>query len=485
MRFIFYLYTLFISMNADNRVWLYSKNFFERIKNEKLKYNLLQAVPFWIASLITGFIAVLYTKLFAGAEGVTAFLLHSRQLHIYHSFSVPVHPWYLLFIAPVLYLVAYLIVQRYAPYSRGSGIPQVMAAIDLANPKENHKVHKLLSIKVIAVKVASSLLMVMGGGAIGREGPTIQIAGSVFRTVNQWIPASWPKISRRNMIMTGAAAGLAAAFNTPLGGIVFAVEELTKTHISYYRTAIFSAVIIAGLTAQYYLGPYLYLGYPDVSNLSSFVFTGVVLVAVITGIMGSLMCKAILAIFRWKRNFTPFQNIIFVIGCSLIMTSIALFINTDILGSGKELMKTVLFTADKRVAWYVPVFRTIGPLFSFTTGAAGGVFAPALSAGASFGAITAEWFHLSAVNSNLLILAGMVGFLTGVTRTPFTSAILVLEMTNSHNVIFHLMLAAMVASICSLIVDKHSFYDHLKVQYIRSLEEEELTETAVAAPAAG
>ena len=81
--------------------------------------------------------------------------------------------------------------------------------------------------------------MVVGGGVIGREGPTIQIAGSVFRKINQWLPEWWPKISKKNMIMTGAAAGLAAAFNTPLGGIVFAVEELTKTHISYFKTAIF------------------------------------------------------------------------------------------------------------------------------------------------------------------------------------------------------------------------------------------------------
>ena len=117
--------------------------------------------------------------------------------------------------------------------------------------------------------------MALGGGVIGREGPTIQVAGSIFRKVNEWLPSWWPKVSKRNMIMTGAAAGLAAAFNTPLGGIVFAVEELTRTHISYFKTALFTAVIIAGLTAQALLGPYLYLGYPDVTNLSGSIFFGV------------------------------------------------------------------------------------------------------------------------------------------------------------------------------------------------------------------
>jgi H+/Cl- antiporter ClcA len=120
----------------------------------------------------------------------------------------------------------------------------------------------------------------------------------------------------------------------------------------------------------------------------------------------------------------------------------------------------------------MPLLRTIGPILSFTSGAAGGVFAPALSAGASIGSATAGWMHLSDSNTNLLILSGMVAFLTGVTRTPFTSAILVLEMTDRHNVIFHLMLAGMVSSLVSMLIDKHSFYDHLKHQYMRELVHE-------------
>ncbi len=452
-------------MSTDNRVKSFLKTSFEKIRNEKLKSTLLQAVPFWIASLATGLIAVLYTKLFAGAESISRYFIHN---HIY----------WLFIITPALFLIAYFIVVTFAPYARGSGIPQVMAAIDLANPKDNHKVKKLLSIKVIVVKIISNILVAVGGAATGREGPTIQIAGSVFRKVNQWIPDSWPRISRRNMIMTGAAAGLAAAFNTPLGGIVFAVEELTRTHIRYYRTAIFSAVIIAGLTAQYFLGSYLYLGYPDVSKLSGYIFLVVIIVSVITGVLGALMCRFILAIFRWKNNFTKSQTVTYVTVCAVIMVLLAVTCSTEVMGSGKELMNSVLFSANKRIAWYIPFLRFSGPVVCFTTGVSGGVFAPALSSGASFGAMVASWFDLSATNTNLIILAGMVGFLTGVTRTPFTSAILVLEMTDSHNVIFHLMLAGMIASVVALIVDKHSFYDHMRAQYVRKLEQEELEEEA-------
>jgi H+/Cl- antiporter ClcA len=312
--------------------------------------------------------------------------------------------------------------------------------------------------------------MVFGGGVIGREGPTIQIAGSVFRMINQWLPNWWPKISKKNMIMTGAAAGLAAAFNTPLGGIVFAVEELTKTHISYFKTALFTAIIIAGLTAQGFLGPYLYLGYPDMRDLSGLIYFAVILVAIVCGFLGSSISALMLILIRWKKAFKKsYQHYVYIIACALIIVLLGIFVSQSVFGSGKELMTKVLFSNEKYSAWQIAVLRIIGPVLSFTTGVAGGVFAPSLSAGAGIGSLLAGWFHLSPANSNLIILSGMVAFLTGVTRTPFTSAILVLEMTDRHNVIFHLMLAGMVASLAALLIDKHSFYDHLRKEYIHEL----------------
>jgi H+/Cl- antiporter ClcA len=433
------------------------KVLFDRIGSERFKNGLLQALPFWTASLITGLAAVAYSKLFTLAEKGTQFIFHRNS--------------YLFFIiTPVCFIIAWWVVQRFSTYARGSGIPQVMAAIELSSANSDEKIKPLLSIKIMVVKVCSSIVMVFGGGAIGREGPTIQIAGSVFHKVNQWLPNWWPKISRLNMIMTGAAAGLAAAFNTPLGGIVFAVEELAKTHMNYFKTALFSAVIIAGLTAQAFLGPYLYFGYPNVSNLSPFMFVPVIGVAVLTGFMGSLMSKFLLIILRWKKAFkTDFKHIVYLIITGFILALLAVFINGSAFGSGKNFIADILFTNQKYTKWDVAMLRIIGPIFSFTSGAAGGIFAPSLGAGAGLGSMVAGWFHLSATNTNLLVLSGMVGFLTGVTRTPFTSAILVLEMTDRHNVIFFLILAGMISGLAALIIDKHSLYDHLRGEYVRSL----------------
>lgn len=442
------------------------------LKHLDLRTSLLQALPFWIASLITGVMAVLYTKLFERVE--------KWGIMIFHA-----HSWLLFIISPVGFILAWWVVKHFNTYARGSGIPQVMAAIELATPKENHQVDKLLNIKMMLVKIASSLLMIFGGGAIGREGPTIQIAGTVFRKINQWLPPSWPKISYKNMLLTGAAAGLAAAFNTPLGGIVFAVEELAKTHISHFKTAIFTAVIIAGLTAQAFLGPYLYLGYPDVSHLSQYVFLGVVLVAAVAGWSGSLLSLLILKVLIWKDRLThKYAEVLYVLLCALVLSTVAYFINDAILGSGKAEMAKLLFTPNKSVGWQIPVARMLGPLLSFTTGASGGIFAPSLGAGATIGSFIAGWFDLSASNTNLLILSGMVAFLTGVTRSPFTSAILVLEMTDRHSVIFFLMLAATIASLVSSMVSKHSLYEHLKVQFIMKFHQEDMLKEKVIADAA-
>lgn len=434
------------------------KKSFDNIRNEQLKHNLLQAIPFWIGSVITGFFAVLYAQIFAWGENLMNFIFDW-------------HAWMIFIIAPMGFVLSWWLVKEFAPNAKGSGIPQVMAAVELANPKEHRKIRSLLSLKIIIFKIISSVVLVIGGGAVGREGPTIQIAGSVFRKVNEYLPDWWPKISKKNMIMTGAAAGLAAAFNTPLGGIVFAVEELSKTHINYFKTALFTAVIIAGLTAQTLAGSYLYLGYPKTNDVSLMVMFPIMLVAATAGIMASQLSVIMLKINGWKKKTlkTDRANIVFLIICALIIASIAYFINREILGSGKEIMERVLFIKDKHEDWYVPILRMLGPALSFTSGGAGGIFAPALTAGASIGSVISGAIHLTPNETNVVVLGGMVAFLTGITRAPFTSAIIVLEMTDRHSLIFHLMLAGMFSSIASILVSRHSLYDVLKTNFLTEL----------------
>lgn len=438
------------------------KKSFDNIRNEQLKHNLLQAIPFWIGSVITGFFAVMYAKIFSWGENLLHFILDW-------------HDWMIFIIAPIGFVMSWWLVKEFAPNAKGSGIPQVMAAVELANPKEHKKIRSLLSLKIIVFKIISSVVLVIGGGAVGREGPTIQIAGSIFRKVNEYLPDWWPKISKKNMIMTGAAAGLAAAFNTPLGGIVFAVEELSKTHINYFKTALFTAVIVAGLTAQTLAGSYLYLGYPKTNDVSLMVMFPIVLVAGIAGILASQLSVTMLKMNDWKKRKlkTDRANVLFLIGSALLIACVSFFISREVLGSGKEIMERVLYTQDKHEDWYIPILRMFGPALSFTSGGAGGIFAPALTAGASIGSVISGIIDLTPNETNVVILGGMVAFLTGITRAPFTSAIIVLEMTDRHSLIFHLMLAGMVSSIASILVSRHSLYDVLKINFLHEIRSED------------
>jgi H+/Cl- antiporter ClcA len=445
---------------------LFFKRYFDKSRNARLKKSLMQAVPFWIASVITGLVAVLYTKLFLQAENLAIFLFHWNS-------------WILFALTPACFVCAWWLVSRFSPYARGSGIPQVTAAIEITDSHNEEKINKLLSIRIVIIKAVSSLIMAIGGGVIGREGPTIQIAASIYKFVNDALPQWWPKVARANIFITGGAAGLAAAFNTPLGGIVFAIEELTRTHFTTFRTAIFSSVIIAGLTVEAFLGPYLYLGYPKIGQL----FLEVIIAAAICGLLGSAMSKIILVLISWRSRFRfNYQQVAFVVCCGLLMAAFARFADINILGSGKDLIDRTLFTSDKYSFWYTPLMRISGTIFSYTTGAGGGIFAPALGAGASVGSLIAGWYHLPDTDTNILILSGMVGFLTGVTRTPFTSVILVLEMTNHHNIIFHLILAGTVSSLTALLIDKHSLYEHLKIKFLKELNKTTIAGIAAANP---
>lgn len=435
---------------VDGAAWLRRK-----VINQEIRTITLQAVPFWIASLLTGIVAVGYEKLFVAFERAGRLLVEDA-------------PWAVFITAPTFFLLSWWLVDRYAPAARGSGIPQLMASIELANPRQDKRVDRILGLRIALVKIVSSLSLLLGQGAIGREGPTLQISASLFRFVNRILPDYWPKVSKRIMLVTGGASGLAAAFNTPLGGIVFVVEELTKTHITYFRTAVFASVIIAGMTAQALLGPYLYLGYPKITPVG-ISFVGVVLLAgALAGWAGAMMARLLLVVAAWKNSFVKNrqQQIFFVAGVGLLFAAMIYLAGPEAGGSGKDMMNHLLFSDNKSTEWYDFPTRFLGPILSYHSGGAGGIFATSLSAGATLGAGLAALLGLAATNYNLVILVSMVGFLTGVTRSPFTSAILVLEMTDRHGAIFYLLLAAMIANLAGYLVDRKSFYERAKEAFL-------------------
>lgn len=442
------------SRYAQVLAWL-DQHIIKRLYTEQVRRIILQSLPFWVASLLAGLIAVGYEELFVWAEQTSFAWISAQPLLVFIGM-------------PVAFVLAWLLVAKLAPAARGSGIPQVMAGIELSNPVHHGRTAYLLSLRVAFVKLLSSAVLLIGGGVIGREGPTIQISAAIFRAINRLQPAGWPQLSRQIALVTGGAAGLAAAFNTPLGGIVFVVEELTQTHITRFRTAVFTAVIIAGMTAQAIQGPYLYLGFPKVTASTGWALGIVVLVSMFCGFAGAVLAKTLLWLNTFKRQFkTTTGQIGWVAGCGLLLASMAYFVGTDAVGTGKPIINRLLFQNDHLTPWYLFPVRFAGMALSYSSGAAGGIFATSLSAGAILGDGLSRLAHVTPSDTNLIILVSMVSFLTGVVRSPFTAAILVLEMTDRHSAIFQLLLGGLMAQGAASLVDPVSFYEHLKTGFVR------------------
>ncbi len=442
------------SRYAQVLAWL-DQHIIKRLYTERVRRVILQSLPFWVASLLTGLVAVGYEELFVWAEETSFTWMHRQPLLVFA-------------VTPIAFVIAWLLVAKLAPAARGSGIPQVMAGIELSKPTAYGHTGYLLSLRVAVVKVLSSAVLLIGGGVIGREGPTIQISAAIFRAINRLQPAGWPQLSRQIALVTGGAAGLAAAFNTPLGGIVFVVEELTQTHITRFRTAVFTAVIIAGMTAQAIQGPYLYLGFPRVSASTGWFLGIVVFVAMFCGLAGALFAKTLLWVNGYRRRFkTMPQQAAWVAGCGLVLAGLAFWVGTDAIGTGKPIINRLLFQNDHLTPWYLFPVRFAGMALSYSGGAAGGVFATSLSAGAILGDALSRLVNVTPSDTNLVILVSMVSFLTGVVRSPFTAAILVLEMTDRHSAIFQLLLGGLMAQGAASLIDPVSFYEHLKEGFVR------------------
>ncbi|SRR5579871_709930 len=409
----------------------------------------LQAFAFWITAFLAGLVCVTYAGLFKGAET------------LYRQWDAAHHPLIWIW-TPFCLLGSWALVAFLAPEASGSGIPQVLAANDLKDEKNRPWVDRLLSLKGVAVKIAGSLLAGLGGAVLGREGPTIHISASIFRAVSRLFRKSRIPTDESAWIVAGAAAGLAAAFNTPLGGIVFAIEEMS-VHFKRFRTALISSIIIAGLVSQWILGSYLYLGHPQINEVPFSIFWPALLVGAVAGLFGAFYGQCLKGIVLWRgRLKTKTQLAFLAFGCGLLLAGFA-FLDSRASGSGLEMMNNLLFK-DEKAGWDLPFLRVAGSLAFYASGGAGGIFAPSLAAGACTGSLLDSLLNTG--SPHLLILLGMAGFLTGVTRTPFTAFVLVVEMTDHHVAIFPIMLAALAAELVARPVSRESFYEWARKRFM-------------------
>ncbi|RYZ82722.1 MAG: chloride channel protein, partial [Proteobacteria bacterium] len=397
------------------KLWLESR----LEKYREMHPKVISSAVMIAASGVAAIVAIAYAHIIEWATSMM--ILMSTQ-----------YRWYFLGTAPLFFIAAWALVRYFAPETGGSGIPQVLAEIERSSSQPKSSRSALKNLKLIAVKIVSSTLAVLGGGVVGREGPTIQISAAIFEMFDGVFKkyVSSHK-SRETLLIAGGAAGLAAAFNTPLGGVVFAIEELASQHFKNFKGSLILSVVIAGYVTQAILGPYLFIGHPTIGLVTVTDTMWGLLVATAIGILGAGFGKGLYRIAQWVKRFSDLHRLI-IAGCvGLIVSAVCIGLGTDASAGGSLLIQKLLFTTGQTshdISWALAVWRVLGVAVTYISGCAGGIFAPSLAAGAALGAAFAQAFSFD--NQNLIIVLAMIAFLTGATRSPFTSFILVFEMTD-------------------------------------------------------
>jgi len=367
-------------------------------------------------------------------------------------------PWAVLLTTPLITAAIVWFTLRYFPGAAGSGIPQIKAVLHPEMPPERHSM--FASLRLTLVKIALGVAGFAAGLSIGREGPSVQVAAGVMVHARRWLSPN-TTIDRHALLVAGGAAGIAAAFNAPLAGVVFAIEELSGRLEARSSGLIITAIVLAGLVAVSAFGNQSYFGVIHVTPLGWAALWPGLLVTLLAGVSGGLFARLLIASLtgtperfnRWRARF-PVR---FAAVGGLAVAVIGLVTGGVTFGAGSEAVKLMLEGHDTLTPLYT-VLKFVATWLTAWCGVPGGIFAPALSIGAGIGDAVAQL-----ARSDLgpaLVAMGMAGFLAAVTQAPLTSFIIVMEMIDGHSMVLSLMAAAMLASLVSRMISR-PLYDTL------------------------
>ncbi len=407
---------------------------------------------FWSGAISVGVVAILFAVACERANG---------QFHKLLSIS----PYIPLLVTPLGFALIVYLTRKYFPGAQGSGIPQVIASLD---PKESREVREqVLSLRVTIGKIMLTIGGLFFGAAVGREGPTVQIGASIMHKLGSL--ARFPQHDlEKGLILAGAAAGVAAAFNTPLAGIVFAIEEMSRSFEEHNSSTILMTVIIAGITSLALLGNYSYFGHTNETLGFGSEWSVVFICGVAGGLLGGAFSRALIEVNKGlvgtMGTWIKANPVGFAAACGLLLALIGLASGNNTYGSGYSEAKS-LVDGQTTLPESYGLLKMMATAISYVSGIPGGIMAPTLSAGAGFGANVAHFF--TSVPAGAAIILGMVAYFAGVTQAPITAFVIVMEMIDNHEMILPLMAAAFIAKVCSRMVCPTPIFHTMASNFIR------------------
>ena len=393
----------------------------------------------WGAAAAVGAAAVAFAKIADGAQSVLKRLLD-------------IAPWATWVLAPTGFFAIAWLTRRYFRGAEGSGIPQTIFAI---RHESGELGEKFMRPMVVVGRVLLAGAALLCGASIGREGPTVHVGAVIVNSVARFIPKGRLPGRRHALILAGGAAGVAAAFNTPLAGIVFAIEELSKSFEERASGTTLTTVILAGVVAIILVGDYTYFGQPQTIALAYRVTPGVLMVAAACGLGGGLFSLLTLKstqrlpgiLGRLRRE----RPAVFAALCGLVIAALGTASGSLTYGTGYDEARAIMEN-HAHLTWVYGPARAFASLVSYLAGIPAGLLAPSLSVGAGLGQVLAD--QLGEPSAVPFAILGMCGYLAGVTQAPLTSFVIVMEMTAQHAMVLPLMLTAAIATAVSRMISK-------------------------------
>ncbi|MBP2297762.1 chloride channel protein [Azospirillum picis] len=393
---------------------------------------------FWAGAGAVGLIAVL----FAVAADYAQALFQAANGAL---------PWLPFLMTPAGLALSAWVALRVVPGSQGSGIPQAIAARHLQDPAVKRR---LLSPRIAVGKILLTLLGLACGASIGREGPTVQIGASVML-----VAGSVAGLGREpGLILAGGAAGVAAAFNTPLAGIVFAIEEMARSFEKRTSSLVLVAVVAAGLVAIAIQGNYAYFGH-TAAAVGWHDWEAVLAAGILGGLAGGGFSSLLLWMSAGIRGGfggrLARHPVLVAAGCGLALAAIGFATGGLTFGTGYEQARATLDGMEV-LPWYYAPAKLLATALSGVCGIPGGIFSPSLSVGAGIGSLIGGLLPDSPQGA--VVLLSMVGYFAGVVQAPLTAVIIVTEMSASPDMLLPLMVSAMIATTLSRLVCPRSVY---------------------------
>ncbi|MGL4374132.1 MAG: ClC family H(+)/Cl(-) exchange transporter, partial [Turicibacter sp.] len=384
-----------------------------------------------LVGIISGFIVIIYRLILEKAEH---FRLAFEALQAKPLWLIIL--WFTALILTSLFVGKLMIKE---PMICGSGIPQTEGV--LANKL------KMNWLRVLVYKFIGGTLCIGAGLSVGREGPSIQLGAAAGQGIGRLLKRS--KMEEKYLITAGASAGLAAAFNAPLAGVMFALEEVHKHFSPLVLVSAMSASLTADFLSKHFFGlePVFDFGLLEPIPLNHYGY--IMILGIIVGVFGvfyNFMTVKTLELYSKLTFIKPKHRPLI----PFILAGILLFVLPQVLGGGHGLVQGLIdgsFTLKFIILLLVAKF--IFSMISFGSGVPGGIFFPLLVLGALtgslFGNTITELFNVSPLFIQNFIILAMAGFFTAIVRAPITGAILITEMTGSFSHLLSLAVISLIA----------------------------------------